>query len=258
MALGVTVALGAGAAWIAPYAAITPGALSPGHEKHRGDCLACHAPFRGATRAKCLACHAREGIALRTSAGQPIASPREGAARINGFHRALDTVECGACHREHAGSRGSAAMRFSHDVLPPEITAACADCHAAERPKDRLHAPAAGNACSTCHGTAGWKPADFAHERWFRFDDHHPPRCAACHDPAQGYTTSTCYGCHEHTPARVEAEHREERITNIERCARCHRSGNEHDTVREGMAPGAGSAAEPNAERREGKGEDDD
>jgi hypothetical protein len=34
----------------------------------------------------------------------------------------------------------------------------------------------------------------------------------------------TCYGCHEHQQARIIAQHRNEGIANIEKCARCHRS----------------------------------
>lgn len=242
IALLAALALGTGAALVSPYAAITPGALSPGHQRHRGNCLACHTPFRGASRAKCRACHEPAGIALRTSAGSPLPSPRPKAERINGFHRALDNVECAGCHREHAGSRSSAAAGFSHDVLPRVMKTACADCHAAERPRDLLHTPAA-IACSTCHGTSRWKPATFEHDPWFRFDANHPARCADCHDPPRGFATYTCYGCHEHAPPRVLAEHRDERIRGIEDCARCHRSANEHEALRAGSAS-AGTPAE--------------
>ena len=34
---------------------------------------------------------------------------------------------------------------------------------------------------------------------------------------------------HEHSPARVAREHEEEGIGNLDDCARCHRSANEHD-----------------------------
>lgn len=49
-------------------------------------------------------------------------------------------------------------------------------------------------------------------------------QCATCH--VGGNTRRyTCYGCHEHQPARVLAEHREEGVRgNIDNCARCHRS----------------------------------
>ena len=35
----------------------------------------------------------------------------------------------------------------------------------------------------------------------------------------------TCYDCHEHTPANMQAKHRDEGITeNLQNCVRCHRS----------------------------------
>jgi len=44
------------------------------------------------------------------------------------------------------------------------------------------------------------------------------PDCMACH------SDHTCYGCHEHQPAQILAKHREEGITNIDNCVRCHRN----------------------------------
>ena len=32
-----------------------------------------------------------------------------------------------------------------------------------------------------------------------------------------------CYGCHEHTPANIRAEHEEEGIRDFENCVECHR-----------------------------------
>lgn len=35
----------------------------------------------------------------------------------------------------------------------------------------------------------------------------------------------TCYGCHEHTPANMQAKHREEGVSeSLDNCVRCHRS----------------------------------
>ena len=47
--------------------------------------------------------------------------------------------------------------------------------------------------------------------------------CATCH-LSGNYKQYTCHGCHEHQQARIIAEHREEGITNIQNCVRCHRS----------------------------------
>jgi hypothetical protein len=43
-----------------------------------------------------------------------------------------------------------------------------------------------------------------------------------CHK-AQDYRAYTCYGCHEHTPANIRAEHQKEGIRDFENCVDCHR-----------------------------------
>ena len=73
-----------------------------------------------------------------------------------------------------------------------------------------------------------WKPATFDHARYFRLDRDHAVACATCH-VGNDYARYTCYGCHEHTPARVRAEHAEEGITAFEHCVECHRSASEAD-----------------------------
>lgn len=46
--------------------------------------------------------------------------------------------------------------------------------------------------------------------------------CVTCHKGGV-YSTYTCYGCHEHTPAKIRAEHEEEGIRDFENCVECHR-----------------------------------
>ena len=57
----------------------------------------------------------------------------------------------------------------------------------------------------------------------------------------------SCTGCHEHSLDRMEKKHREEGVTNLDRCRRCHPSGSEHDTIKEGGS----------SEGREREGDDD-
>ena len=142
--------------------------------------------------------------------------------------------ECAPCHTEHGGRLGpDATRRFSHELLPAPIAADCAACHAGQRPADALHA-AVSSQCSQCHTTKGWKPATWNHDRSFRFDRKHPARCADCHPPGTSLKEYSCTGCHEHALELMQREHREEGITNLEKCRRCHPSGNEDDTIKEG------------------------
>ncbi len=230
ISLLLTVAAATAAALLFPYRAITPGRLSTGHLGQRDDCLSCHTLLRGAPGEKYIACHRPGEIGARTTKGAPRTPPNERARRI---HEALRDG-CGRCHQEHGGRAG--ARRFAHDLLPAQVAAACAACHASDRPKDALHAAAAGE-CGACHREAAWKPSSFDHAKAFRFDRHHPPRCADCHAPGRSLKEYSCTGCHEHSLARMEAKHREEGIADLARCRRCHPSGDEDDTVRgEGAA----------------------
>jgi len=60
-----------------------------------------------------------------------------------------------------------------------------------------------------------------------------------CH-VEDNYSTYTCYGCHEHTLAKVRREHVEEGIRNFEDCVSCHRSADE-DSEADGDREGEGA-----------------
>ncbi len=217
-----------------PHPMLSPGNLIPAHAALQDDCFACHAPLRGASAQRCIACHRVADIGLRTTTGAAI----QRAANRPAFHQALIEPDCTACHSDHAGVRavGAAAARFDHDLLRADARSRCQSCHKA--PNDALHrgqqAP-----CATCHQLPHWKPATFAHDRFFQLDRAHNVSCATCH-PDTTFKRYTCYGCHEHDPVRILAEHRDEGIRTIDNCVRCHRN-----------ASGEGGEGE-------GRGEDDD
>lgn len=191
-------------------------------------------------RADCAACHAvhlseRTGRAPVTFQHDVLAAAARGdCASCHGERRPADAVhervgaQCAACHTTH----GWRPATFDHrQVAAPEVS--CVACHQQDRPADELHRQASDD-CRKCHGTQVWLPSTFDHARFFRFDGHHPSTCANCHAAGQNFATYTCYGCHEHTPAKVAAEHREEGISDFENCVRCHRSGDEGGAGREG------------------------
>jgi hypothetical protein len=220
---GGLLALVVAAAVAFPDAVLSPGDLS---KSHAGlTCFACHAPFRGPD-ARCADCHDPKWIA------SPDAPP---------FHFALIEDDCAACHTDHRGPAPS-VREFRHDLLRGDLRAGCGACHI--RPFDEIHAGAA-DACGSCHGVKGWKPATFLHDG-FRFDRDHPATCRACH-PAS-HASYTCYGCHEHAPGEVAEKHRE--MGEFEDCARCHRSGDEIEAE-------GGRGTDDGRRRRRGRGEDD-
>ena len=54
-----------------------------------------------------------------------------------------------------------------------------------------------------------------------------------CHT-GNDYSRYTCYGCHEHTPAKIRAEHQEEGISNFTNCVECHRSADKDSMEKKG------------------------
>jgi hypothetical protein len=203
-----------GLAFLYPQLMISPGALTPAHAHLATTCFDCHSPLRGADGARCVQCHSVRDIGLRTTLGSPI----KRATVKSSFHQALITQDCLACHGEHQmAQRGH--KPFSHSLLRAEIRGGCQDCHRA--PDNDLHRQIA-TGCGQCHGDRAWKPANFEHDKLFRLDSDHRVSCATCHIKGN-YQRYTCYGCHEHSKTKVLAQHREEGISDIDNCVRCHR-----------------------------------
>ncbi|WP_028009257.1 hypothetical protein [Solimonas flava] len=202
-----------------PEPMLSPGPLQAAHADLTGDCFACHQPFRGSSAERCIACHQVDRIGRYTTSGAPIAAA--GAEPKVPFHQHLLAQNCMACHAEHQGrAMQHPEAHFSHTLLEPGIRGDCLACH--RKPQDSLHATIAGD-CQQCHSQEHWRPAQFEHARFFLLEGVHRTSCATCHT-GQDFTQYTCFGCHEHSPARVRAEHAEEGITDIDNCAECHRS----------------------------------
>jgi hypothetical protein len=214
---------------------VSPGALQPAHAKLATDCFACHVPWRGVAATQCTSCHAVADIGRKTSRGAPIVPPSPG------FHQKLAKTDCLGCHTEHQGVRPP--LSFSHALLAPDVQRQCSSCHVA--PATPLHRTA-GPACSSCHTTKAWTPATFDHARYFALTGEHNVPCATCHI-GRTYQRYTCYGCHEHTPANIRAEHDEVPMTKLDNCVSCHRSSSGH-----------GEGGEGGGEGRERGGGDDD
>lgn len=201
--------------FIYPEPMIAPGKLIDAHATLSSDCFSCHQPLLGSSADRCTVCHEPGRIGLFTTRGIPI------TGKPVGFHQELIDQNCMACHTDHLGAAAKRAQRsFSHELLKPQVRAACSSCHT--KPDDRLHARIDGN-CSSCHSPKAWTPAQFDHDRYFRLDRHHDVACNTCHVD-HDYSQYSCYGCHEHTRSGVRAEHLEEGLRDFDRCVECHRS----------------------------------
>lgn len=202
-----------------PHLMLAPGALARGHAELTSDCFACHTPLRGATADRCIACHALPDIGLRTTQGAAIVSAKP--VKVS-FHQELSDPHCMACHNDHAGPKLTQHSRkpFSHAMLRVAARDQCDTCHQA--PADTLHRQMSGN-CAQCHQPQAWKPATFDHDKFFPLDKDHNATCVTCH-VGSNCKRYTCYGCHEHTPANMQAKHREEGVAeSLDNCVRCHR-----------------------------------
>lgn len=179
------------------------------------DCVACHGDHQGsnlthrnrkpfshgllnpAVQERCVSCH---------------------AAPMDKIHRDLK----GSCAECHTSQRWKPA-NFNHTLLAKAVLERCDGCHTA--PADALHRQVKAS-CGQCHSQQRWKPATFDHEKLFVLDRDHDAPCVTCHT-GDDYSRYTCYGCHEHTPGNVRAEHLKEGIPNFDNCVECHRSADE-------------------------------
>ena len=189
--------------FIYPDLMVSPGPLIRAHHEIDRNCFACHSPWRGVDSRRCVQCHTV--AVIKTS-----------------FHQELAEQNCTVCHSDHKGRTLTNSNRkpFSHSLLRAAIRDQCQSCHQA--PADRIHRDLTLN-CSRCHTPEHWKPARFEHSQFFVLDGNHNARCSTCH-MTEDYSRYTCYGCHEHWPDRIRAEHQEEGIRDFENCVDCHRS----------------------------------
>lgn len=206
--------------FVYPHLMIAPGPLKPAHAALATDCFACHAPLGGVSAARCTSCHQIAEIGLVSTTGAAL--PRSDRPA---FHQQLTEQNCMACHSDHEGPKltGHSRKTFSHALLRPAVRSACETCHSP--PHNAFHAGIKSN-CQQCHSADAWKPAHFDHSKFFLLEPPHQAACATCHvnDDTSRYT---CFGCHEHRPDRIRAEHAEEGIRNIDNCVACHRSASE-------------------------------
>ncbi len=179
------------------------------------DCIACHTQDKPVNHypGQCSACHT-------TNAWLPATFDHKtaGATDCISCHTPDKPAnhyagQCSACHSINAWLPAS----FDHKAAGATD---CIACHSADKPANHY-----SGQCSTCHSTSAWEPASFSHT----FPLNHGganQECTLCHT-STNYSSYTCYGCHEHTPANIQDEH--EGISNLNDCVRCHPDGREHD-----------------------------
>ncbi|TLU82201.1 MAG: hypothetical protein FDX30_12080 [Chlorobium sp.] len=189
-------------------------------------CIECHTDHKGIAAAKAIRSFRHELISkeLLNNCSNCHAQKKP-ADEVHRFTRG----NCGQCHNT---SRWKPAT-FDHKQLPGISDKSCIKCHKADQPKDSMHRLSQAS-CADCHNTNKWKPATFNHDRYFRLDGDHRASCRTCHTNPGNYKIYTCYGCHEHSEAKIASEHREEGIYNYQNCMKCHRNGGGENRGKEG------------------------
>jgi hypothetical protein len=188
----------------------------------------------------CTDCHADLTIiaALKTSPGDCNACHQK-----DDKHKGSYGTACGQCHG--AVSWKEATIDHSTTSYPltgKHISVPCMSCHlnsvykgtptacsACHNAAD-VHKGAFGQNCGDCHTTAAWKPAAYNKPHTAFPLNHGVGRNAAATPCSTCHTTSlltyTCYGCHAHTAASIQRQHRN--TQNVNDCMRCHQSGRSH------------------------------
>ena len=162
---------------------------------------------------------------------------------------------CAACHQKddaHKGAFGTDCAqchtpldwkdaKFDHNLAAFKLTGAhltvqCAQCHVNNvfkgtpqscvscHAEPQVHLGEFGTDCAQCHTTQTWQGAKFDHVFPLNHGESGNIACKTCHTTTN-FKEYTCYGCHAHDPARIQARHLDEGISNFQDCVRCHARG---------------------------------
>lgn len=181
------------------------------------ECVACHVDRAWVgLPLDCFGCHAGEDAHDRRYGEQCEACHRPTSWDDASFDHSLSRFPLTGAHQTIACEDCHTGATFAG------LSTACASCHA----DPAYHFGLFGYSCEACHSTWAWRPAAYNGPHGFPYNHGGAgSTCATCHPSA--LTAYTCYGCHEHNQARIQSEHREEGIGNLNNCIRCHPSGRE-------------------------------
>lgn len=184
-------------------------------------CQACHQAddvHKGSLGSVCADCH--------TEADWKKTRIDHGKTRFPLTGKHVD-VACGDCHRT---------------PVYKDAPETCIACHRADdegagtrtaKGTQKGHQGRFGEKCDSCHGTQGWKPSSFRHDRDTRYalrGAHREATCASCHtgtQPGSLYrdkTSTACVDCH-----RADDKHQGSLGTE---CGACHTEQRWTETAR--------------------------
>jgi hypothetical protein len=180
--------------------------VSGGFTRATADCTTCHAAAEPGFIAEHSALFGRECPACHDGLDTMAAFEHESVFALDGAHAA---VACSTCHQDQTFAGTPATCEGCHD-------------------EPAVHAGLFGLDCARCHTTTAWQPAELTRHT-FPLDHGESGKlaCQTCHEAS--YAVYTCYNCHEHNPAEIAEEHREEGILEFANCVECHPTGREDE-----------------------------
>ncbi|MBI5056136.1 MAG: hypothetical protein HZB61_05940 [Nitrospirae bacterium] len=206
-------------------------------KNHTPDCLKCHPSNNNYKEFTCYGCHDHTPEKVRQAHQQKgilsyknctVCHPSgdgKDAERILMLVKNQHVTESGS---QGDGYRQLASYKnIAPAVIRDNSISNCLSCH--QRPFDTLHQN--NQSCNQCHSTNSWRTARIDHAQFFRFDRNHNSDCKTCHQSGN-YKEYTCYGCHEHSPSKIQRKHQKEGLFSYQNCSACHPSGNEDDARR--------------------------
>ncbi len=228
------------------------------HEALTGFSLAAHTSAEDETPLVCADCHPNDVLAA--SDVDCVSCHLERQGTVAQAHVDRYGTDCALCHDgrgdgptvfEHAtvyvldGAHTDTSCEACHlDRVYEGLASDCASCH----DEPAYHAGQFGGDCARCHNTMAFAPAQLT-QHTFQLDHGSATgdtsACTTCHPGT--YTEQTCFGCHDHEPTALLAQHREAGLEDAEACAECHKTGLAGEV--EGLRPLASSPQIPAAER---------
>lgn len=123
--------------------------------------------------------------------------------------------------KAHGGVYAQNECKRCHGDVFRSTPSECEDCH--DQPE--FHREQFSDPCRLCHTPDGWSPAKFSQEHSFPMDHGKEvaSACKTCHP--NSVKEYTCYGCHEHNQAEIEARYIAQGIPDFKNCTRCHPTG---------------------------------
>ena len=189
---------------------IMPGALLEGHAKYENECEQCHSPNqKDQQSALCRDCHEAVDADITSRSGfhgQDKEAIKQECRECHSDHkgRGFDPIFLDQNHYDHATSNFPLEGRHKEvdcnschtgDTKYRDVDANCASCH----DRDAPHSEQISDQCQDCHGTQGWKIAEFDHSstEFSLSGKHQETTCDACHINLSFSATPTlCVECH--------------------------------------------------------------